>query len=140
LVTDFYFTKTMGGALKPADGAAEEYLDSLGTGEIIRADCRKDRNPGHHRKFFGILQLVLKNQEKYLSLEALRFAVMVSSGYVDQIALEGDKVAFRPVSIAWSKMDQTEFDALYKASLAAIPRLLPQFDGVDLDRELSLTT
>lgn len=136
---DFYFVKTLG-ALKPADGSAEEYLDTLGYGEIVRATCRKDRNPGHHRKFFGILGLVFKNQEKYLSLEALRFAVMVSAGYVDQIALEGDHVAFRPVSIAWAKMDQGAFDKLYNAALEAIPRLLPQFRGVDLDRELSLTT
>jgi hypothetical protein len=33
-------------------------------------------------------------------------------------------------------MDQNEFNEFYNAALAAIPRLLPQFAGVDLDREL----
>jgi hypothetical protein len=80
--------------------------------------------------------MVFQNQEKYLSQEALRFAVMVQAGYVDSIQLEGDKVAFRPVSLSWAKMDQNDFNDFYKAALAAIPRLLPQFAGVDLDREL----
>jgi hypothetical protein len=122
--------------LKPIDGVGEEYIAALGTGEVVRATCKKDRNPGHHRKFFGLLRLVFSNQDKYLSQEALRFAVMVQAGYVDSIQLEGDKVAFKPVSISWAKMDQNEFNEFYNAALAAIPRLLPQFAGVDLDREL----
>jgi hypothetical protein len=133
---DIYLVKTLGGALKPIDGTGEEIIDTLGAGEVIRATIKKDRNPGHHRKFFGLLGLVYKNQERYLSQEALRFAVMVSAGYVDTIALEGDKVTFRPVSISWARMSQDEFELFYNAALAAIPRLLPQFAGVDLDREL----
>jgi Protein of unknown function (DUF1367) len=139
-VSDLYFVKTMGGALKAADGLSEEYLDTLGTGEVIRGRFVKDRNPGHHRKFFGLLNLVFKNQEKYLSQEALRFAVSIQSGYVEEIRLAGDVVAFKPQSISWAKMDQTEFEKFYNAALQAIPRLLPQFEGVDLDRELSLTS
>jgi hypothetical protein len=136
---DIYLTRTLGGALKPIDGVGEEYLSSLGMGEIVRATFKKDRNPGHHRKYFGLLQLVFKNQEKYLSLEALRFAVAVQSGYVDEIRLSGDRAAFRPKSISWAKMDQDEFEKFYSAALLAIPELLPQFAGTDLDRELALT-
>ena len=133
---DIYLTRTLGNSLKPIDGTGEEYIASLAHGEVVRAVFKKDRNPGHHKKFFAILRLVHSNQDKYLSQEALRFAVMVQAGYVDTIQLEGDKVAFRPVSISWAKMDQVEFDKFYQAALAAIPRLLPQFINVDLDQEL----
>jgi hypothetical protein len=102
----------------------------------VRGAFKKDRNPGHHRKFFGLLRMVFENQEKYLSQEALRFAVTIQAGYVEEIQLDGDRIALKPKSIAWAKMDQTEFDKFYNAALAAIKALLPQFEGVDLDREL----
>lgn len=139
-MTDIYLTKTLGGALKPIDGLGEEYIGSLGAGEIVRATMKKDRIPGHHRKYFGLLRLVFSNQDKYLSQEALRFAVSIQAGYVDQIMLSGDKVALRPKSISWAKMDQSEFNDYYDAALKAIPELLPQFAGIDLDQELLLSS
>ena len=137
---DLYLVKTLGGALKPIDEAGEDYVTSLGASEIVRAQCRKDRNPGHHRKFFGLLSMVFKNQEIYVSQEALRFAVSIQAGYVDEVRLAGDVVAFKPRSINWASMDQTAFDTFYKSALDAIPRLLPQFEGVDLDSALQEST
>jgi hypothetical protein len=139
-MADFYLVRTHLGALKPADGAAEEYINSLSVGEIVKADLRKPRNPGFHNKVMGVLRVVYNNQEKYLSLDAFRFALMIAAGYVDQIALDGDKVAFRPQSIAWDKMDQAKFEEVYGTLLRAIPRLLPQFEGVDLEKELKYAT
>ena len=81
-----------------------------------------------------------QNQDKYLSQEALRFAVSIQAGYVDQILLSGNQFALRPKSISWAKMDQNEFNDYYNAALRAIPELLPQFAGIDLDRELALST
>lgn len=133
---DIYLVKTLLGALKPIDGTGEEYIGTLGTGEVVRAQFKKDRNPGHHRKFFGVLNLVYQNQTKYLSQEGLRFAVMIAAGYAEEIRLVGDTVGFKPKSISWSRMDQHAFDKFYNAALQAIPRLLPEFEGIDLDREL----
>lgn len=118
------------------DDNSTALMHEFGDGELVRVKFFKDRNPGHHRLFFGLLQLVYKNQEKYLSLEALRFAVTIQAGWVDEIKLAGDRVALRPKSIAWGKMDQIEFKDYYAAALKAIPELLPQFDGVDLEGEL----
>lgn len=111
-------------------------MHEYGDGEVIRVKLMKDRNPRHHRLFFALLRMVFKNQEKYLSQEALRFAVTIQAGWVDEIKLSGDKVALRPKSIAWGRMDQLEFKDYFAAALRAIPELLPQFDGVDLEQEL----
>jgi hypothetical protein len=111
-------------------------LQQYGDGEVIRVKLMKDRNPRHHRLYFALLALVFKNQEKYLSQEALRFAVTIQAGWVDEISLSGDKVALRPKSIAWGKMDQHEFKEYFDAALKAIPDLLPHLDGVDLEDEL----
>lgn len=111
-------------------------MNQYGDGEVIRVKLFKDRNPRHHRLFFALLKVVFQNQEKYLSQEALRFAITVQAGWVDEIQLTGDKVALRPRSIAWGKMDQHEFKTYYDAAMQAIPELLPQFDGADLEQML----
>lgn len=134
-MSDYYFAKTLGG-LAPVDDAAKEGIGAYGNGEIIRVKLYRDRNPRHHRLFFGLLKLVFDNQDKYLSTEALRFAITVQAGYVDEIRLQGDTVALKPRSIAFHSMDQNEFKLFYDAALKAIPELLPALAGVDWEREL----
>jgi len=136
---DVYLTKTLGGGLRPVDGTAEDWIAGIKVGEIVRVQPKKDRNPRFHNKFMGTLRMVFKNQEKYLSFEGLRAAVTVAAGYVDVIQLDGDRTTLVPQSIAWDKMDDHQFAPLYRAALEAIPRLLPQFEGVDLERELHYT-
>jgi hypothetical protein len=134
-MSDVYFARTIGG-LAPVDDAAREAINHYGTGEILRAKLYRDRNPRHHRLFFGLLKLVFDNQERYLSTEALRFAITVQAGYVDEIRLSGDRVALKPKSISFGSMDQGEFKLFYDAALKAIPELLPELKGVDWEREL----
>lgn len=134
-MSDHYFVRTIGG-LAPVDDASREALGAYGNGEILRAKLYRDRNPRHHRLFFGLLKLVFDNQQRYLSTEALRFAITIQAGYVEEIRLSGDRVALKPKSIAFSKMDQHEFKLFYDAALKAIPELLPELAGVDWEREL----
>lgn len=134
-MADHYFVRTLGG-LAPVDDAAKEAMNFYGTGEILRVKLHRDRNPRHHRLFFGLLGLVFQNQTRYLSQEALRFAITIQAGYVDEIRLSGDKVALKPKSLSWGKMDQAEFSEFYAAALKAIPELLPELGNVDWEREL----
>jgi hypothetical protein len=136
---DFYVVRTIGG-LKGADERTEEAIKRYGLGEIIRIKMYSGRNIRHHRLFFALLQLVFKNQEKYLSLEGLRFAVTIQAGYVEEIKLSGDKVTLKPKSINFTSMNQNEFAEFYAAALAAVPVLLPDFEGVDLESELRVNS
>lgn len=111
-------------------------MNQYGDGEIVRVRLYKDRNPRHHRLFFALLKCIFFNQEKYISQEALRFAITIQAGWVDEIMLSGDRVALKPKSIAWARMDQHEFKEFYGAALRAIPELLPQFLGVDIEEML----
>lgn len=131
-----YLFKTFAGLLRPADGASEEALKEMAPGEIIRFEAKRERNPAHHRLFFGLLKMVYENQERYLSQEALRFAITCQAGWVEEIQLSGDRVALKPKSISWGSMAQSEFGEYFQAALRAIPQLLPQFEGVDLEAEL----
>ena len=132
---DYYLVKTNAG-FAAADERTEQLLKTFGAGEVIAAQIRRPRNIKHHRKFFALLNAIFQNQEKYLSVEAMRFALIIASGYAEEVQLEGDKVAMRPRSLNFASMDQTEFEAFYEAALQAVPRLLPQFDGVDIEREI----
>lgn len=134
-MADYYFAKTLGG-LAPVDDLAREAIGAYGAGEILRIKLHRDRNPRHHRLFFGLLKLVFDNQDKYLSQEALRFAITVQAGYVDEIRLSKDRVALKPKSISWGSMDQNDFKLFYDAALKAIPELLPSLAHVDWEREL----
>ena len=136
---DFYMVKTLGG-FKPADDRTEDHAKNFGLGEVVRIKFYSSRNIRHHRLFFGLLNLVFANQDKYLSLEGLRFAVTIQAGYVDEIKLAGDKVTLKPKSIAFARMSQVEFNEFYDAALLAIPVLLPQFEGVDLRQELAVNS
>lgn len=132
---DTYFAKTPD-SLIPVDDFSREAMQQYGDGEIIRIKLFKDRNPRHHRLFFALLACIYANQDKYLSKEALRFAITVQAGWVDEIQLSGDRVALKPKSIAWARMDQHEFRDYYQAAMRAIPELLPQFEGVDIEKML----
>jgi len=134
-MSDVYVVRTIGG-LAPVDDAGREAIGVYGTGEVVRIKLYRDRNPRHHRLFFGLLNLVFENQQRYLSREALRFALTIQAGYVDEIRLSGDKIALKPKSIAFASMDQHEFKLFYDAALKAIPELLPELAGVDWEREL----
>jgi Protein of unknown function (DUF1367) len=134
-MADVHFVRTIGG-LSPVDDAAKEALNHYGNGEILRVKLYRDRNPRHHRLFFGLLNLVFQNQQRYLSQEALRFAITIQAGYVDEIRLSGDRVALKPKSISFGSMDQGDFSKFYTAALLAIKELLPELGTVDWEREL----
>lgn len=136
---DFYMVKTLGG-FRPADDRTEDQAKNFGLGEVVRIKFFSSRNIRHHRLFFGLLNLVFANQDKYLSLEGLRFAVTIQAGYVEEIKLKGDTVILKPKSIAFARMSQIEFNTFYDAALAAIPVLLPQFEGMDLRQELAVNS
>lgn len=132
---DCYVVKTLFG-FKAADELTEQTAANYGLGELIRVKFYKGRNIKFHRLYFGLLKLVFENQETYLSMEGLRFAVTLSAGFADEVRLDGNRVALKPRSIAFSKMDEHEFKDYFAACVKAIPRLLPQFDGMDLEAEL----
>ena len=56
-MTDTYFVWT-GDSFKPVDDCSMEAANAYGDGEVVRIKMFKDRNPLHHRLFFGLLKLV----------------------------------------------------------------------------------
>jgi hypothetical protein len=123
--------KELGGKLVPADEASRAILTKIKTGEVVRVEVKRPRNTAHHRKFFALLHIVFENQEAYENPDHLLLALKYAVGHCEiVIAKDGSKMPLGR-SIAFHKMDQSEFEAFYEKCLDVIAKyFLP---GVETD-------
>jgi hypothetical protein len=147
-MTEIVVTKTAGGALAPADQQAADYLCKLKLGEAVKVKATRMRNPGHHRKYFALLNLAFdawEPVEKIYRGEAVRknFGqfrndVIVLSGYYEMaVTLKGD-TRLTAKSISFGNMAQDEFDKLYSATVDVIlQRILTRYTRADLDNVIN---
>ena len=123
--------KEIGGKLVPADAASQAILSKIKTGEVVQVEVKRPRNSAHHRKFFALLNVVFENQEAYESPDHLLLALKYAVGHCEiVIAKDGSKMPLGR-SIAFHKMDQSEFEAFYEKCLDIVAKyFLP---GVETD-------
>lgn len=98
----------------------KQITDKIGIGEEIEVLLRKARNPKFHRKFFGLLNMVLQNQEKYETLEDLLTEVKIRVGHYSEYITDDGKIVYTPKSISFEKMDEISFDRFYEKTVDAI--------------------
>lgn len=123
--------------LSAYDETGREVLRGYKQGDLIRVKTTRVRNPGHHRLFFALLNLVFENQERYASVEHLLTALKVQLGHCDTIILGDGEVVYCPKSISFSKMDQDEFATFYDKAVDVIcQHFLPGVKFEDLKREV----
>ena len=131
------------GALIPYDDAAKAVLDKFGQGTVIWMDPKQPRNERHHRKYWALISLVWDNvdHEQYPSPEDLHDAIKISVGLRTRIHLPSGKLAYRAGSIAFSKMDQTEFSKFYDRVCDLIAKhFLPGVTSETLKHEVEQLT
>lgn len=130
--------KTISG-LQGFDPSTREWLDKLKTGDVIRADFKKARNPAFHRKGMSLLSLAyeywqpgeLSNQygtvEK--NFDQFRKDLTILAGFFHQYVRLDGSIRIEAKSISFGSMDEEEFSKLYQSLLTVIiQRILPQYD------------
>jgi len=126
-----------GRGLMPANRKAEELIGKYADGELLTVDLRPARNVAHHRKLFAMLQLVFESQEKYPTIEHLLTAVKLEAGwYHDALVEWNGTLVYVPKSIDFEKCSQHGFDEFYPRAVAAVHRLLPHLDAMELEDEV----
>lgn len=121
-------------SLKPADMESERYLSKIGFGEQVTCKLTRPRNPQFHRKFFSLLQLVFENQERYATFERFRKEVVMRAGFFDEHVHLTGKVSYVAKSLAFDKMDETEFSELYdKCCVIILQYFMPDTRREDLE-------
>lgn len=113
-MTKFLAAKQLG-SLRPVDEAGEGALRKFGQGEIVQVEIKRRRNIQHHRLYWALISTVHENMDgdRYPTPDDLHAAIKIAAGYRTRIELPNGEVGFIPGSIAFHKMDQTEFDAFF---------------------------
>jgi len=123
--------KTQGGYV-PATHEDQLIADSHKIGEVIRADFKKMRNPGFHRKFFALIKLGFdafepkKQESKYGEImknpEQFRHDITILAGhYLQSYRVNGDIITTAK-SIKFSSMSPHEFNQLYSSAIDVLLR------------------
>lgn len=125
MMADIYLIKTPTGALVPADSQSAEYLQKQKIGQGFRASITRARNIKFHRKFFALLnyafdrwepkEKLYKGKPVAKNFNQFRADITILAGYYETAIRMNGTVRVTPKSIAFHRMDEDEFSALYSA-------------------------
>lgn len=127
--------KRQGNALVPHAPYDHEILSMFPEGVPLRASFAQPRSLPRHRLYWVVLRLVIKNSNYFATVEGLHKTLLTACGVTEPlITLEGEIVLI-PSSIAFEKMEESEFKEYFDAALDAIStRVIP---GVDINELLN---
>lgn len=124
-MTDIWLIKTPTGALVPADSQSAEYLRKQKVGQGFRASVTRARNIKFHRKFFALLNYAFdkwepkektyKGNPVEKNFNQFRADITILAGFYETAIRMDGTVRVTPKSIAFHRMDEDEFEALYSA-------------------------
>jgi hypothetical protein len=112
------------GGLRCVNDAEASLLENM-TGQEVEARIYKPVNPKFRRKFFAMLKTAYDMADFRLAdgtpgnIEQFRGHVTAGAGYCDWHK-HGDKIIAVPRSIQWAKMEDAEFENLYRDALTFI--------------------
>lgn len=142
---DLYLKRALRPALEPMDDSGADALRSLPVGATVKVKLSRPRSLPHHRWFWALCALVAENSER--TPEEVATLLKLATGHRDTLPLkadhcphcggEVDKVAYIPKSIAFAKMDETEFAEFTKRCVqVVVTRLLPGVEAPILRAEI----
>ena len=103
-----------------ADSTAEaDNISKLKDGEYHEVTVKKIRNPKFHRKFFALVKLAHENSDYDMPLDSFRKYLVIKAGYFNVFPTQKGKY-IEAKSIAFDKMDETEFAELYSKVLDVV--------------------
>ncbi|MGO0305058.1 DUF1367 family protein [Endozoicomonas acroporae] len=117
--------------LVPVSDDDQMFIRQLKTGQVIRAEFRKTRNPHFHRKFFALLKLGFDHFEPQpcqmegtdqwftpeKNFDEFRRWVTVKAGFYDVIGYPDGGVRVRARSLKFASMSQEAFEQLYSTAV-----------------------
>ncbi len=131
-----YFEKTLAG-LRPWDDRAQDFLRKIKPGKVVEVEIKRARNPGHHRKYWALINLVWTNQDRYPTKEALHYALKIAVGHVEWVPYPDGQSFPMPKKTNFGAMDQDQFEEFYSQCIDKImAHFLPGVTEAELRSEL----
>lgn len=131
-----------GSKLVPCTSEDKEKIAKLPAGEPFQIKYVEIRNVRHHRKYFAFINTVFKNlpekfERNWPDVDSFRRSMQMYAGYYDEtISLKGE-THLQPKSIAFDKLDETEFSELHSKVKNVIGKhILPEIDMQTVETEI----
>lgn len=108
--------------LSPVDQYNWEQLtgDRIRVGDDVKCKVTKPRNLKFHCKFFAMIAATFDMQDEFETKAQWRAVVIAGAGYCDFVKGKDGQLVAIPKSIAFHRMDETEFERLYQDALTFI--------------------
>ena len=126
------FIKLAGGSLVPANGSDAATMEKVKNGSLVYCEFVTPRNAKFHRRFFALLNLgfeywdpeevVYHGQIAEKNFDKFRGDITILAGFYDVVTCLNGRVQLKPKSIKFGKMDDSEFQQLYKSVFNVIWR------------------
>lgn len=127
------------GTLRPVDPVGEDALAKIKNNDLVMVEVKRARSIQHHRLYWALIGKVWENldQEDYPTADDLSDAIKIAAGHRVRLAMPDGSVAYSAKSIAFAKMDQTEFAAFYERVCDVIAmHFLPGVTSAELRSEV----
>ena len=114
------FVRKIDSKLIPLNDSDRDIFNKFKEFEDIEIELKRPRNLRFHKKFFALLNLGFQNTKQPIELfEDYREWAIMRAGHVRKIqTLDGE--FYRAKSINFAKMDNLEFEEVYKSVLQVI--------------------
>ena len=114
--------KKLNNSIMPTDEDGARMLQSIPQGATCLVEYVKNRNYENHKRYFAMLDICFDNQDFYDNKEHFRKAIQMLAGHYEALVIykKGEaETHYIPKSIAFDKMDETEFNELFDKSITA---------------------
>ncbi len=121
--------KHPGGVFSPASDSDLERLQRFKNGETYTAEIKLTRNPSFHRKVFAFFQYCfahwvadragLDHMDEHSQFDRFRKDLTILAGFYEQTVRLNGEVRTEAQSLAFSNMDQEQFERCYSALINA---------------------
>lgn len=125
-----FFTKTLSGALAPADSETSAFLARLRLGQGLRAEVKRARNILFHRRMFALLNfafdlwdcpaLEYQGHPVAKNFDRFRKDITILAGFFDAVTNLRGEVRLEAKSLAFHNMGEEEFERVYKSVLGVV--------------------
>jgi len=124
-------------ALRAYDSQSGELLEALPNGKMLKAEVTHHRSHAQLRWYWGLIRLVHSNQSRYSTAERLEEMLRVAAGHCDTMITPEGMTVKVPRSIAFAKMDQTQFNSFKDQVIRIVcEHLIPGMDEGKLRAQL----
>ena len=120
---------TVMGYMPDNDVARKRHEYHLARGQkLVTTKFTYQRNLAFHRKAFALVNVIFDSSEGWETIEQLRKALTIRSGYVDKVIInpQTGETHIIPKSWAFNKMEQEEFEQLFNDMKTVALEMLPQ--------------